>query len=189
MEKIKICIDAGHGGKDPGAVLGNRYEKDDTLAFAKRLGKVLTANGFDVCYTRTDDVYNSPSEKAAQANAANPDLFISVHRNAASNPSATGTEVFVYNKSGKKYEIAQAICKGWERHGFTDRGVKLGNSLTVLSKTKMPALLLEVGFITTKADNALYDAKFCNLVNVVTKAVCDAYGMPFKTLTQLAAIK
>lgn len=147
MCKIKVCIDAGHGGKDAGAVNGSRYEKTDTLKIAKRLGKVLKANGIEVCYTRTTDVYDRPSDKAKKGNVSKADYFISIHRNAAASSIANGTEVLICNTKNKKYEIAKAICLNFANNGFTNRGVKLRTELAVLNQTSMPAILVEVGFI------------------------------------------
>lgn len=183
---IKVCIDAGHGGKDPGAVLGNRYEKDDTLKMAKRLGKVLKANGVEVCYTRTTDIYDSPSDKAKKGNISKADYFISLHRNAASSSIANGTEVLICNTKNNKYEIAKAICEQFkERNGFTNRGVKICTNLAVLNRTSMPAILVEVGFITCKVDNAILDDKFASVVNSVARGFMQGIGKEFKTLTQL----
>ena len=186
---IKVCIDAGHGGKDPGAVLGKRYEKNDTLKFAKRLGKVLKANGVEVAYTRTADTYDSPSEKARNGNNTKADFFVSVHRNASVNASAHGTEVLVYNKKGIKHTIAENICKGFKKIGFTDRGVKVQPTLAVLRGTNMQAVLVEVGFITNNDDNKLFDEKFYAAVNVVAREICKAYNIDFKTITEINANK
>lgn len=183
---IKICIDAGHGGKDPGSLKGRRYEKDDTLKFAKRLGKVLKANGVEVAYTRTDDIYDSPSEKARKGNDTKADFFVSIHRNASVKASAHGTEVLVYAKTGVKNTIAENICKGFEKIGFGDRGVKSSKLLAVLRKTNMQAILIEVGFITNQEDNELLDEKFYSAVNVVAREICKAYDIKFKTITELS---
>ncbi|WP_310604810.1 N-acetylmuramoyl-L-alanine amidase family protein [Anaerosporobacter sp.] len=183
--KLKVCIDAGHGGKDPGAVKGKRYEKDDTLRFAKRLGKVLKANDVEVAYTRTEDVYDSPSEKASKGNSTKADLFVSIHRNAVENTSAHGTEVLVYSQNGIKNTIAKNICTGFKKLGFTDCGVKVDKKITVLNKTSMQAILVEVGFITNNDDNKLFDDKFYSAVNVGAREVCKAYGIDFKTITEL----
>ena len=79
----KIIIDAGHGGTNPGAVHEGRRESDDVLRLALAVGEILTNDGFDVVYTRTDDATQSVAEKAAIANESGADLFISIHRNAA----------------------------------------------------------------------------------------------------------
>ena len=79
----KIVLDAGHGGTDPGAVYNGRNEKDDNLALAQAVGKILEDNGVDVVYTRTEDIYQTPFEKARIANQSGADYFISFHRNSS----------------------------------------------------------------------------------------------------------
>ena len=76
-----IMMDAGHGGRDPGAVYNGRQEKDDNLRLALAVGEILQENGIQVEYTRTTDVYETPYQKAMEANEAGVDLFISIHRN------------------------------------------------------------------------------------------------------------
>lgn len=86
-EKKKVMIDAGHGGtKDPGAVFEDRMEKDDTLRLALAVGRILEENGVNAVYTRTTDVYDTPYQKAEMGNEAEADYFVSLHRNAASEP-------------------------------------------------------------------------------------------------------
>ena len=70
-----IMMDAGHGGRDPGAVYNGRQEKDDTLRLALAVGEILQDRGIDVEYTRTTDVYETPYEKAMEANQAGADLL------------------------------------------------------------------------------------------------------------------
>lgn len=72
-----VMLDAGHGGSDPGAVYNGRQEKDDTLRLTLAVGEILQNNGIDVEYTRTTDVYESPYEKAMEANNAGADFFVS----------------------------------------------------------------------------------------------------------------
>lgn len=106
----KVVIDAGHGGKDPGCVYKTYYEKNVTLALAKKLGELITANypDVDVVYTRSTDVYVELAERGKIANRVNADLFISIHINSATNSSARGTSTHVMgmDKSGKKLEVA-----------------------------------------------------------------------------------
>ena len=86
-EKKKVMIDAGHGGtKDPGAVFEDRMEKDDTLRLALAVGRILEENGVNAVYTRSTDVYDTPYQKAEMGNEAGADYFVSLHRNAASEP-------------------------------------------------------------------------------------------------------
>ena len=83
-----VIIDPGHGGSDPGAVYGNRREKDDTLALSYDIGNALERRGVRVEYTRVGDVYNSPYEKAQIGNSSTADLFLSIHRNAMAVPGS-----------------------------------------------------------------------------------------------------
>lgn len=166
----KIMLDAGHGGYEPGAIYNDRKEKDDNLALTLAVGNVLEENGYEVVYTRTTDVYESPFEKAMEANASGADLFISIHRNAFPTPNtASGVESLVYDKSGIKYEIAEAIDAELAKLGFKDLGVKERPNLVVLKRTEMPAVLVEAGFIDSDADNELFDTKF----DEIAKAIAD----------------
>src|SRR5699024_8411097 len=98
-----IMLDAGHGGRDPGAMYNGRQEKDDTLALTLAVGEILQERGIDVLYTRTTDVYESPYQKAMEANAAGVDFFVSLHRNSyPADNAVSGVESLVYDKSGIK---------------------------------------------------------------------------------------
>lgn len=177
---LKVCIDAGHGGKDSGAVNGKRYEKDDTLRFAIQLGKTLLANGIEVVFTRTDDVYSSPISKAKIGNRFNADYFLCIHRNAAFSKKSAGVETLVYNKKGMKYKIATDINESIASIGFNNRGVKRKLNLAVLNHTIMPAILINIGFITNNSDNELFDKKFNEIVEAVAKSFLEAQGLQYK---------
>lgn len=92
-----IMIDAGHGGRDPGAVSNGLEEKDINLRMAMIMGRTLQAQGFEVHYTRTTDKFIPLEERTAMANAKNADLFISLHCNAYKDGSAKGLEVYYLN--------------------------------------------------------------------------------------------
>ena len=151
-----IMLDAGHGGRDPGAVFNGRQEKDDTLRLTLAIGEILQNNGVDVEYTRTTDVYTSPYERAMKANNAGVDFFISIHRNSfPTDNEVFGVESLVYDLSGIKYQMAQDINDQLEAIGFVNLGVKARPNLVVLRRTRMPAVLVEVGFIDSNMDNRL----------------------------------
>ena len=140
-------LDAGHGGRDPGAVYNGRQEKIDTLSLTLAIGQILQERGIDVLYTRTTDIYESPYQKAMEANEAGVDFFISIHRNSFPQDNAvSGVESLVYDKSGIKLEMAENINEQLEGIGFVNLGVKARPGLVVLRRTKMPAVLVEVGF-------------------------------------------
>ena len=167
-----IMIDAGHGGSDPGAVYKGRREKDDNLILAMAVGKILSENGIKVLYTRTTDDYISPFERARLANEAKVDYFISFHRNSSPEVNQyNGVEVLVYDKSGVKYEMAQNIVGALGELGFREIGVQARPGLVVLRKTKMPALLIETGFINSDEDNQLYDEKQEEIAQAIAGAI------------------
>jgi N-acetylmuramoyl-L-alanine amidase len=168
----KIVLDAGHGGADPGAVYMGRQEKDDALALTMAVGEILKNNGVDVVYTRTTDVYQTPFEKAQIANGEDADYFISIHRN--SSPQANqynGAEVLLYDKSGIKLTMAENILGALGEIGFREIGVAERPGLVVLRRTKMPALLLEIGFINTEEDNRLFDEKRQEIAQAIADAI------------------
>ena len=168
----KIVLDAGHGGTDPGAVYNGRNEKDDNLALTMAIGKILEDNGVDVVYTRTEDIYQTPFEKARFANQSGADYFISFHRNSSPEDNQyQGVEVLVYDKSGIKYQMAQNIVGALGELGFREIGVKERPGLVVLRRTRMPALLVETGFINSDADNALYNEKKDEIAQAIAGAI------------------
>ena len=118
-ERKIVVIDAGHGGADPGAKFEGRQEKDDALRLALAVGKILSDNGVDVRYTRTDDTYNTPLEKATMANEAGADYFVSIHRNAMPIPgSASGVMSLVFENKGVPAQLANNINEELANTGF-----------------------------------------------------------------------
>lgn len=169
-----IMVDAGHGGRDPGAVYNGRQEKDDALRLALAVGEILQNNGIDVEYTRTTDVYETPFQKATEANEAGVDLFVSIHRNSfPTDNTAFGVESLVYDLSGLKLEIAESIDQQLETIGFRDLGVKARPNLVVLRRTNMPAVLVEVGFINSDVDNEIFDANFDDIALAIADGILD----------------
>ncbi len=169
-----IMLDAGHGGRDPGAVYNGRQEKDDTLALTLAIGEILQNNGLDVEYTRTTDVYESPYQKAMEANNAGVDFFVSIHRNSyPTDNTVSGVESLVYNKSGIKLQMAENINEQLEAIGFINLGVKERPGLVVLRRTKMPAVLVEVGFINSDTDNELFDDNFDAIAQAIAAGILD----------------
>lgn len=174
----RIVLDAGHGGADPGAVHEGRQEKDDTLELALAVGRILEENGIDVIYTRTTDIYQTPFEKAQIANEANADFFISIHRNSSPEPDQyQGVETLVYDKSGIKLTMAEAINGALENLGFRNLGVKARPGLVVLRRTKMPALLIEAGFLNTASDNTLFDEQKPEIARAIASAILGTLDM------------
>lgn len=174
-----VMIDAGHGGRDPGAVYQGRQEKNDALALALEVGNILQDRGIDVEYTRTTDVYNTPLEKAQIANKAGSDYFVSIHRNALENPNTgSGIMSLVYDDSGVKAEMARNINSRLSALGLKDLGVVERPNLVVLRRTAMPAVLVEAGFIDSDKDNEMFDMRFNEIAAAIADGIIDTISPP-----------
>lgn len=171
---VKIILDAGHGGYDNGASYNGRLEKDDNLALTLAVGEILQAQGYEVEYTRTEDVYDSPLQKARIGNDSNADFFVSIHRNSSPTPNQyNGVQTLVYNDSGIKADMARRVNAELEKVGFRNINVSERPGLVVLRRTKMPAILIEAGFINSDKDNELFDAKFSEIAEAIATGVDD----------------
>ncbi len=184
MADYRIALDAGHGGSDPGAVYKGRQEKDDTLDLTLAVGDILKKNGIDVYYTRTTDEYETPFKKATDANNSGADLFVSIHRNSSENPNQySGVETLVYSDTDLKAEVARNINNQLEDAGFKNLGVDERKNLVVLKRTKMPAVLVEVGFINNDKDNYLFDEEFDSIAQAIADGILESIpsGRPGNT--------
>lgn len=169
-----VVLDAGHGGSDPGAVYGSHVEKDDVLALTLAIGEILQRNGVNVIYTRTTDIYETPLQKATEANEANADYFVSIHRNSTPVPNSySGVESLVYNKYGRAYDMAVNINDQLSRIGMNNLGITERPNLTVLKRTNMPAVLVEVGYVNTDADNVFFDTHFDAIANAIAQGILE----------------
>lgn len=175
----KIVLDPGHGGKNPGAVCQGRRESDDALRLAVAVGNILEENGYDVIYTRTTDATQSVGQKAAIANEEGADLFISIHRNASDYPGQyNGVQTLIYDDSGFKKEMAENINANLEALGFRNAGVDIRPNLVVLNSTRMPALLVEAGFIDSDKDNQLFDSRFQAMAQAIADGIMETLEEP-----------
>ena len=184
MADYRIALDAGHGGSDPGAVYKGRQEKEDTLDLTLAVGDILKKNGIDVYYTRTTDEYETPVKKATDANNSGADLFVSIHRNSSENPNQySGVETLVYSDTGLKAEVARNINNQLEDAGFKNLGVDERKNLVVLKRTKMPAVLVEAGFINNDKDNYLFDEEFDGIAQAIADGILESIpsGRPGNT--------
>ena len=178
MANVRIFLDAGHGGKDSGATKGSRHESDDVLKVVKKVGKKLEEQYSNVVvgYSRTSDIYESPSKKASDGNSFNADYFFSFHRNAY-NGSAKGWETEYKSHSTVKDNIMNDLNSKMKKIGFTIRGDKQRSNLAVLNQTSMPALLFEIGFIDNSGDNTIFDKKFDDIVDAFVDVIGDNCGL------------
>lgn len=167
-----VILDAGHGGADFGATYMGRMEKDDNLRLTLAIGDILQNAGVDVLYTRTEDIYESPAQKAAEGNSSGADYFVSIHRNSSPyNNQYTGVESLVYSRYGAAARMAENINRQLELVGFVNQGVNERTNLAVLRRTNMPAVLVEVGFINTDRDNILFDSRFQETAQAIADGI------------------
>lgn len=149
---MKICIDPGHGGKDPGAVGTSPFrfeEKEFNLKLASLLEEKLEFLGHWVVMTRRKDRFLKLSSRVNFANRLNADFFVSIHANAAAVPEVSGIEIFHFAGSEKGIKFAEKILESMiqEFPDHKDRGIKEAN-FTVLRKTRMTAVLVESEFLS-----------------------------------------
>ena len=149
---MKIAVDMGHCPKSTGAS-GYLNELTEDRKIGKALIKELQARGHEVVdVTPADSAAESLSGRAKRANSAGADFFVSIHLNAG---GGTGTEVYTTSNSGAKDEAAATSKAVAECLGIKNRGHKTAN-FTVLVKTSMPAMLVEVCFVDTAKDAEAY---------------------------------
>ncbi len=180
---IKLVIDPGHGGKDPGAVGNGLKEKDLSLHLCKLVAEKFSAYEVEVTLTRTGDIDLGLNVRVNIANNMQADYFCSIHINAG---GGTGFESFTYTYSAADTEnlrdIVHNIVAGYYKSaGFTDRGKKRAN-FAVLRDTEMPAVLLENLFVDNQNDaKKLKDATFLDgLAGVIADGLVNALGIPLK---------
>lgn len=162
-KEVIVVIDPGHGGEDFGTYYGNILEKDLNLDISVRMGSIIEGAGINVLYTRTEDKDVELDERAYMANNLDAALFISVHNNSMQdNPGYRGTETLfcpsqnpVYDSmDGKK--LAEIVQRNLVSVLNTvDNGIIERPNLVVLRKTKMPAVIAEIAYLSNASDREL----------------------------------
>lgn len=184
-DKIRtIMLDAGHGGRDPGNMEKRTQEKRLALSLTEDLARLLKQSGYRILLTRSSDRFVDLSERAAAANKAQADLFVSLHFNSAASREVSGIEIYsltpqgtassndgtlrgentVYagnNENEKNLFLAWHIQKSVQRNlSVEDRGLKRAR-FEVLRNVKMPAVLIEAGFMSNPAEGRkISDSKY-----------------------------
>lgn len=158
---MKVFIDPGHGGDDSGGVGPAGYREEDfTLQTAALLDLFCQWEGWETRWSRQSDINVSESASAAHANRWGANVYISLHANAHENPEAHGMEVLYWNSSAPGRALADRVRDELMARfpHVRDRGnksIQRGNrGWIVLGKTKMPAILVEPGFITNPDEAA-----------------------------------
>lgn len=164
---MKVLLDPGHGGKDPGAIDNGLIEKHLNLIVAHRVQSQLQAAGVECEMTRTLDVDVSMETRIAAANQPDIACVVSIHHNAATNPDANGIEVFHSRVGGEGKRLAEFIYSALMNLGLERRGVKTRlndegkDYYAIIRETRPPAVIVECGFLTSQKDAArLADDRF-----------------------------
>ena len=167
---MKIFLNAGHGGNDPGAVgKSGLKEKNVAVQVVKILKERLILNGYPVQTYQEKYHYTEVSKEANKSGAA---LFISVHCNSAANPQAHGTEVLYYPTSNKGKELAAILQNELTKAtGLYNRGIKQRGDLHVLKSTNAPAILAELAFISNPGEEKLLKENPEMFANAIWEAI------------------
>ena len=200
MKPKIVVIDAGHGGDDPGAVgwvnhtpdIKPRQEDVQNLMIAKHIAAELDSRGYYVTMTRTVDRHMSLMERVEFANKLNPDVVISIHRDASNSPNAQGMHTAYHALApGKPSKQGLKLAKCLQKHvslrtGLKDNGVRsrpafrdgkqVESSLMILRDTNAPAALMELGFMSNPTEELLVDnPEFIRAVAVGVVEALDEY--------------
>ena len=146
----KVVIDAGHGGKDVGAIGGEVNEKDITLDVAKRVEKLLKQKGYSVIMTRDDDTYVSLQDRVSISENANPDIFVSIHVNSSVRPEITGVETHYYHQ--ESIALAQTVHSSLASAVQSPNRGLFKSKFYVINHTTSPSILVEIGFISNSEE-------------------------------------
>lgn len=168
-----IVIDPGHGGNKPGAIsVRKRYEKDLNLSISLKLRDKLESLGYNIIMTRDTDVDIDLYERARIANDSDADLFVSIHGNSHINSVHKGIQVLYCPatqssiKEGDQFPFAKAMMDALlAGTGAVDKGIIQRPNLVVLRETKMPAVLVETGFMSNpEEEELLFTEKYQDII-------------------------
>lgn len=183
-----IYLDAGHGGKDAGAIVNNLKEKDINLIIVKKLEKELNSKGAVVYLTRNDD-YDLASttvgrkrsdlyNRAKLINNSNSDIYISIHLNSTTSSKWRGLQVFYSTVNKENKAIGEVFYNTFKNNLSNVRELKKENSYYMYRNIKVPGVLIEAGFISNPSDNYILrsDDYQNTLVNNIVNGVINYFN-------------
>ena len=188
---MKIYIDAGHNhtGKDRGAIGNGLLEQDITVQVAKKTEKILNQYNIETKCSRNSETESlgytlneSLTARYTNANNWGADLFVSMHCDSSLNTSAQGAHICIYGKGGEAEKMAKAIMPYLLELGLTGRSepIQERTDLTVLRKTDMPAILIEMGFISNKRDSNIQKNDQDGLSDAIAHGLCDYLNIAYE---------
>jgi N-acetylmuramoyl-L-alanine amidase len=174
---VKVFLDAGHGGHDPGAQGNGLVEKNVNLEIIKKVGDILDSKGANVIYRRYGDSYTTLDGIVSLANESDADLFISVHCNASGSSSARGTECYTYMDTQSTRNLAANISSSISSSlGIPNRGIH-SERFRVITYTNMPAILIETGFLTNSSDAYQLRNNTSGFATAIANEIIDYLGI------------
>jgi len=183
---VKVFIDPGHGGRDPGGAGNSLVEKNIVLEMALQVAKKLQDYECEVKLSRENDTFFDLGARTQMANDWGADLYFSIHTNAHSNADANGYEDFIHPQAPQRTQqirdkMHPPMAKVWTDAGRMNRGKKTAN-FQVLRETRMPAVLVEHGFLTNERDaNLLRQQSFKGrVVDSMVTAIASAMELKRK---------
>lgn len=186
-----VWLDAGHGGKDPGAINKtlNLYEKDLTLKLALETEKMLKQQGINVVMTRKTDITMDYIKRFKLENNNNCDLAISLHLNSCKQPNtAKGCEIWIHSKANSEIQnwANNTLAEILKVNGTINRGVKKGYpgypnlDFWCNRLTKSMSMLVEIGFVNNDEDTRLVMSNYTEYAKAIAKAVCRQLGINYQ---------
>jgi N-acetylmuramoyl-L-alanine amidase len=166
-----VVVDAGHGGKDFGAMRGSYVEKTLNLAVALRLKQALEARGIKVMMTRDSDVFLPLPEITRITNTIKPDVFVSVHTNSSTNAAINGLETYYFTP--QSIPLARVVhSRLINQIASPDRGVRQAR-FYVIHHTQVPAILCEMGYISnpSERESLFSEARMQRTANAIADGV------------------
>lgn len=152
---LKIILDAGHGGDDPGHQVGDVAEKDITASVAEKLTELLRSSGYDVVVTRDGDAFVPLAQRVDSINSSENELLISLHLNAADNEDVRGIEMYIPTDSHPHHALSKRFGNHLGRvlneASVLNRGMKTAD-FYVLKNSARPSILVELGFMSSEKD-------------------------------------
>lgn len=177
-----IVLDAGHGGKDAGAISSTIIEKELNLILVKKLEKELTSRGATVYLTREDDSDLSTTtvnrkrsdlyNRAKYINQISPDMYISIHLNSSPSEKWSGLQIFYNDKNKENHDIASTLTNTLKENISNVRKEKKLANLLMYQNITSPGILIEAGFISNKEDN--YKLRDKNYQTKLIETIADA---------------
>lgn len=171
-----VVIDPGHGGKDPGAIsVKGFYEKTVNLSVARKVAARLRECGIRVVMTRNSDRFIELERRAEIANQHNADLFVSIHADSSLNRTHKGYSVYVARQASfASQKVARAIARNLHRVSPDGNGIRQAD-YRVLVKTQMPAVLVEMGYISNHGEATLIatDSFQNRVADAISAGICE----------------